>query len=723
MEYSSQTITVGTGSAHTNFNHDNVDVYQRLPLPGIIIFVHGVNSDGEWYKQTEQGLCAGLNERLKRCDHHMVCPTADAGQLKPVSYLPELTADGFLNPDRSVKSFIANDNHFSPVIQFRWGYKASLEELQQYGDAIYLNEKNYWGGGPFANGCSALPDLWNAGLCDSLFLWMHIQHLNPTNDNNVYSCPPRPYFVLAALRLAKLVKSLREQQANVPITIVCHSQGNMIGMAAAFLGDRMAPATDIGGASGRCVADNYVLCNAPFSLKESNFTEDWISYHMRDKHGNYGRQTGAARSGTLRAFFNIIRQPACTPPDDAVADRWMSNRAHGFTIGADRQQYGYGPDQSTRSRVTQYCNPHDKVISATSIQGIGWRGLSQAEIAAANGAGVFCQRVFAQGFAVGVQGHYHYWNDHYGKPPPGADAYWVPASQTAHYSLDKGRAAQRGNFFGQVLTFLAAPVAIVGAALAGVRINASPGRDWWIPLTAPPLPAFKPQALRFGVYSDAFDQGYNPRGQSRNAQQAQPAPVAGQPYAGDRPITARRDIARESSDAALGDADSDATMRYEDHARLRMLARREQMVAKGQAVTEEDHPRTAGADYTAWREKKIKRYLADNIDTHATDHSTIMTNPDHAQKALAYDVALGVCHIADKELRKLRIAADWALAEGLGGDSVHRCFSEYFEWGLFTGISINEWVKASGSEGSMPEKIVDEREHTFTPAPRRSGHP
>jgi len=655
MEYSSQTITVGTGSAHTNFNHDNVDVYQRLPLPGIIIFVHGVNSDGEWYRQTEQGLCAGLNERLKRCDQHMVCPNAGAGQLKPVSYLPELTADGFLNPDRSVKSFIANDNHFSPVIQFRWGYKASLEELQQYGDAIYLNEKNYWGGGPFANGCSALPDLWNAGLCDSLFLWMHIQHLNPTNDNNVYSCPPRPYFVLAALRLAKLVKSLREQQANVPITIVCHSQGNMIGMAAAFLGDRMAPATDIGGASGRCVADNYVLCNAPFSLKESNFTEDWISYHMRDKHGNYGRQTGAARSGTLRAFFDIIRQPACTPPDDAVADRWMANRA--------------------------------------------------------------------QGFAVGVQGRYHYWNDHYGKPPPGADAYWVPASQTAHYSLDKGLAAQRGNFFGQVLTFLATPVAIVGAALAGVRINALPGRDWWIPLTAPPLPAFKPQALRFGVYSDAFDQGYNPRGQSRNAQHAQPAPVAGQPYAGDRPITARHDIARESSDAALGDADSDATMRYEDHARLRMLARREQMVAKGQPVTEEDNPRTAGADYTAWREKKIKRYLADNIDTHATDHSTIMTNPDHAQKALAYDVALGVCLIADKELRKLRIAADWALVEGLDEDSSHRCFEEYFEWGLFKGISTNEWAKASGSEGSMPEKIVDEREHKSTPTPRRSGHP
>ena len=120
----------------------------------------------------------------------MLCPTVEGGQLKPVAYLPELTADGFLNPDRSFKSFIRDDKHFSPVIQFRWGYKASLEELQQYGDGIYLNEKNYWGGGPFANGCSALPDLWDAGLSDSLFLWLHIEHLNPTNDNNVYACLP-----------------------------------------------------------------------------------------------------------------------------------------------------------------------------------------------------------------------------------------------------------------------------------------------------------------------------------------------------------------------------------------------------------------------------------------------------------------------------------------------------------------------------------------------------
>ncbi|MDT0130745.1 hypothetical protein FPK48_24535, partial [Acinetobacter baumannii] len=93
-----------------------------------------------------------------------------------------------------------------------------------------------------------------------LFLWLHIQHMNPTNDRQVYACPPRPYYVVAALRLAKLVAAIRSKQADVPVTIVCHSQGNMIGMAAAFLGDQLDPVTDAAGKTGRCVADNYVLC-------------------------------------------------------------------------------------------------------------------------------------------------------------------------------------------------------------------------------------------------------------------------------------------------------------------------------------------------------------------------------------------------------------------------------------------------------------------------------
>jgi pimeloyl-ACP methyl ester carboxylesterase len=73
-------------------------------------------------------------------------------------------------------------------------------------------------------------------LSEGLFLWNTIQHMNPFPERQVYSCPPRPYFVLAAYRLARLVEAIRQQQADVPVTIVCHSQGTMVAMAAAFLG-------------------------------------------------------------------------------------------------------------------------------------------------------------------------------------------------------------------------------------------------------------------------------------------------------------------------------------------------------------------------------------------------------------------------------------------------------------------------------------------------------
>jgi len=109
-----------------------------------------------------------------------------------------LTDDGFVDPDRTPNTFIADAGHHSPVIQFRWGYKASDLELQEYGASIYLNEDDYWGGGPFANGCSSLPDLWGNGLLDTLFLWIHIEHLNPLNDAMVFSA--RPARILCWLR-------------------------------------------------------------------------------------------------------------------------------------------------------------------------------------------------------------------------------------------------------------------------------------------------------------------------------------------------------------------------------------------------------------------------------------------------------------------------------------------------------------------------------------------
>ncbi|SFM82325.1 T6SS effector phospholipase Tle3 domain-containing protein [Rugamonas rubra] len=719
-------VLVGWKTGITLLNHDYLDVIMQMPLPGIVIFVHGVNSDGEWYKETEEGLCAGLNARLKRCDEHMAYPTPEGGQLTPATYLPELTADGFISPNMQSDTFMKDDDHFTPVIHFRWGYKAGLEELQEYGDSVYLNEENYWGGGPFANGCTSLPDMWGKGLSANMFLWMQVEHLNPTNNRQVYSCPPRPYYVLAALRLARLVESIRRKQADVPITIVCHSQGNMIGMAAAFLGDRLAPVADVRGLEGRCVADNYVLCNAPYSLVNSNFTEDWTEGHMKDKQGGTGRQTEAARIATLAAFFDIIRQPASRQQQVEDINKFVENNNHPFNAADDRKQYGYGIAPATCQRVTLYCNPHDQVISSMTVQGIGWRGLSKKEIDATKGVALLCQRVFAEGHRVGVKdehrGVYRYWEDHYRKPEAGTHGYWFPESPTAEYSLVKGLKANQ-SFVGRVLSVLSAPFMIVATKLAGMHINALPDEKWEIQLTAPDLPKpFMPQALRFGAVEKKFEQSYESPGQSRDPRRVR---GAGEPYAGDRPIKQREgEDKREDSDAALGNEDSEATMRYEDHARLRMQAKREGWAKNDQQVVGEEKSGEASAEYKEWRETKIKTYLAENIDTHATNHSTIMTNGMHAEAALAYDVAVGLCHIRDKDLHKLRMAADWRFLEGLEDDDPNKRFAEYFESGYFKKVTPYKWTTGPGSEGSMPDKIVDQREHPARKAsPRRGGHP
>jgi pimeloyl-ACP methyl ester carboxylesterase len=705
-------LIVGQKDGITLFNHSYLDVIQQLPLPGTVIFVHGVNSDGEWYSEAEEGICKGLNDRLKRRSEHLFFPTPEGGQLRPTQYTSELTADGYLNPNTQFDTFINGDDTFSPVIRFRWGYKANLEELQQFGRGIYLNEENYWGGGPFANGCTTLPDLWGEGLSEELFLWVHVQHMNPANDRNVYACPPRPYYVLAAYRLAKLVESLRKKQADVPITIVCHSQGNMVGIAAAFLGDKMAPATDGCGKSTPCVADNYVLCNPPYSLLESNFTEKWSQRGMTDPKGHTGRQTLHARTATLSEFFKIIGARKEQHQEVARIDKRMSNTWHGFTAQIDRNNYGY--NGSTYGRVTLYCNPHDQVISATPVQGIGWRGMEQAEINACGGTGVFVQRVFAQDIAVGdpARTQYNYWVDQYNKPKAGSDDFWMPHSPSAKYSVQKGVEANDTGL-GKVLTYAFAPLMIVVTKMLGMRINGMPPRDWAIPLDAPKLPeAFKPEAKRFNQTSPNFDQGFDLPGESRDKDRVRDA---NDPFAGDREIDKDHTEGgdpREKTDAAKGDADSEAGLRYEYHALMRMKAKREGLYKNEDKVTAEDQPDSASPEYTKWRNAQIKETLAENLDSHATDHSTIMTNSMHAEKALAYDVAIGCCDIQEKDLHKVRIAADWRFLDGLGNADSNKVFEEYFATGYFKGAAPYNWANRMGSEGSIPEKIVNERKES-----------
>ncbi len=228
----------------------------------------------------------------------------------------------------------------------------------------------------------------------------------------VYHCPHRAYYAFAALRLARLLKSIRDKQADCPITVVCHSQGNMVGLAAAFLADRLG-----------IQADNYVLCNPPLSLVDKNGTEDWVQRYTTNGAGQSGRVSHGARLDTLANFFKLLKARAgCEPPAERV-DQYMANPkpadgSPGFTAASDRQQWGLD-GRHTHGRVTLYSQPPRPGHSADSVQGIGWRGMSADEIAKTGGAGVFAQRVFAHAYPVGAAGgkDYDFWAERNKRDP------------------------------------------------------------------------------------------------------------------------------------------------------------------------------------------------------------------------------------------------------------------------------------------------------------------
>ncbi len=72
-----------------------------------------------------------------------------------------------------------------------------------------------------------------------------------------------------------------------------------------------------------------------------------------------------------------------------------------------------------------------------------------------------------------------------------------------------------------------------------------------------------------------------------------------------------------------------------------MKARRQGKAEADGSVPGETQGGSASADYQAWRTGEIRQMLKDCVNAHATDHSSILTNPMHAEKALAYDVAIG----------------------------------------------------------------------------------
>lgn len=318
------------------------EVFVPPHMPGIIIFVHGVNSEGEWYGDAEQYILEGLNKRLGRED------------LKPREFLIKES-----RPDHDT-------SQTSPIIHFFWGYAAQARDERKWRVPLRDKTRNsawakgytpkppfYWGGGPFQNGCNNLPLLWSSqGFKRHVwagFVPVDIQAKNPEVDRQLQDAPPRTYYAHAAGRLANLVRKIRAKYQTDTITLIGHSQGTQIVLATlALLEKENQP-------------DCVMLMNGPYAL-ESKVVDTLAQ-------GDFA-PTEKAR---LNTFENIVKRfdEGYRPlTDDLIAQ---------LRVGATPERQRWTPkipgERDNTGRLYVYFNPHDRVMGSTALQSMGWQGL------------------------------------------------------------------------------------------------------------------------------------------------------------------------------------------------------------------------------------------------------------------------------------------------------------------------------------------------------------
>lgn len=725
----------------------NVD--EPLPLPGVIIFVHGVNSMGEWFDDSELGLLAGLNARLQRKDEQLH-RIKGSGQLQPARYMGELTEDGYIHDDLKSTTFI-KDAGYSPIIRLRWGYKASQEEIATVGGSILLDETDAWGGGPFANGCSALPDMFGTGTDTGLFLGLAVQDLN-ASDRQVYNCPARHYQAFAAWRLAKLVARIREihraqnKGMDCPVTVVCHSQGNMVGLGSAYFGANHPDLHGLG------VADNYVLANAPYSLNKSG-ADNYAQYEWSKLQGRVKQE---ARVDGLKNFFQIVKNFKPNHYDNATVDErlWNRNPKCGSAPCTTAQDQAA---RQTRQHVFLYCNPHDRVISIDTVQGMGWRGLSNEELVKTEAAGILFQRVWAEGkpgqsYKVGTTSgsYFDYWNQTNGADPT-TNRFWTPSADKLRVQVKEIWSDDRRSVLGKANAtfwgFIAQGALSVGSLVKGsiADLNGYPKKDWKVCVNAPEVPCKGIEPKSLYLASSAWSRPGEPMG---NGDPRIKGPFNRYKESASDSLNPKRetfegeDAYADQRKTGHGDAASEASMRYDQNAGIRQKARRAIYDGSGdkqwfgldgalnffgKRFNEDDiskmsagkHGDINGTDFEVFEKSERMGLLAKGADQQATNHSTILTNPEHSEHVLAYDVDVGLCQFSNVQMNQLRRMADWRWCEPMpedgdyippGRDASKDKEFEYYGTAKLEGEKLSKIDKFDPAQGALSIlKIADKR--------------
>ena len=384
-------------------------------MPGIVIFVHGVNSDGEWYLDASKEFARGLNQRLGREDLKGLEKDTKGDEDK-------VTANRYL---KSVRG----ERVKSPVIPFWWGYQTQPTERKivkgtdQHGGTpaktdLYgnpLRTDGAWGGGPFQNGGAALTSFWlpTGFRKDVLFGTVDVNTINPVVGRMLCDCPPRLYYAHAARRLANLIKDIRKNLPNEPINIVSHSQGTIVALCALFFLDKVRG------------PDTVILNSSPYRFDTA--ITDVIS-------ASDGKRSVQPKQARIDTFVNAVKivggatkgypappEPkfACTVEhkprhayDDAVychkpadAPQWQAEIGGKVEDpegprGQDGKPWWSNAKferKDTRGKLFVNFNPGDRVIGVSAVSGMGWRGIPPNYMEKVNQEKNVQQRLFARG--------------------------------------------------------------------------------------------------------------------------------------------------------------------------------------------------------------------------------------------------------------------------------------------------------------------------------------
>ncbi len=333
---------------------------------GACIIVHGVNDVGVGFQAVEAGLCEGIAERMAWHPSEPNHPSP----YTPASYrIPTDDDRSRLEDDPDAvffKRHVGTQTH-SPVIPFYWGYRASADERTRRNNGQWLDEAGNRldkdlskGGGPFANATTTLADMWKSG---APAFGGFIDRLSGDPLRPVLKGPGRLYFVLAAQRLAALVRMIRKYDPNDTVNIIAHSQGCLISLLAqAFLME-----------DGQRTADTLVLTHPPYGL-EPTFLGNFSSGGGQDAEMQQfyeslrGLQTVRARLDTL---INIVKGVAAHRRDGWSADEL----AHMKQSGLHSTAWEPGRDRDNRGKVYLYFCPEDMTVALRNVQGIGWQGV------------------------------------------------------------------------------------------------------------------------------------------------------------------------------------------------------------------------------------------------------------------------------------------------------------------------------------------------------------